>query len=112
MTPFESLLIGHILGDWIFSNGWFATHKHKLNHIASWLHATINGISAAAMGTLTELPFITVFLTISITHLLIDTRKPIRWFMKVTGKDNLPWLVIVIDQMVHILVIATLTYTL
>ncbi len=108
MTPFETLLVGHIIGDWILSNGWFAVNKHRLTHTASWIHAVINGLSAAIMGTVADLPFATVALTIGVTHLLIDTRKPIRWFMRITGKDDLPWLVIVIDQMVHILVIAIL----
>lgn len=97
-------IVAHLIADWIFQNHWMAMNKGKLTHPAAWVHG---GIHFIAMLFVFSFP---IALAIAITHMLIDTRKPVQWWQSVykqttEGAYALPvsiWL----DQVFHITVIA------
>lgn len=106
--PTELLLwgiIAHLIADWPLQTEWMAMHKHSLMHPASWVHSAIH-----LLLLLLVFPWYVAIL-IAVSHLLIDTRVPLRWWMRVVKgmpKTNPQTFVIEIgvDQVFHISVIA------
>ena len=90
----------HLIGDWLLQNEWIAVNKVHWNHPAAWMHGGIHGV-------LLGLVFGWVGgLVLAVLHMFIDTRIPIRWWIKVFKKcdtsPDLPILLIGCDQVLHI----------
>lgn len=82
MTPFEYGLIAHLIADWPLQNDWIAQHKDRITHPAAWLHATIHAVFLTwALGW-------PAGLLLALTHILIDTRLPLRWWQRVFGQTT------------------------
>ena len=112
MTIFESLLLAHIVGDWLLQTEWQANNKiHKwqalLSHVIVY-HLVILAVLIAWFGFRNTTVYITVAV-LAVTHAVLDLRRPVEWIMKmlrhsVTNQSE-RWLVIVIDQSIHIILI-------
>lgn len=94
----------HLVADWLLQNDWMALHKTNLRHPAAWAHS---GIHTAGLCLIFTWP---VALLIGLTHLLIDTRKPLFWWMRVIKQipteSRFPIVEIWLDQVMHITVLA------
>ena len=103
-------IVVHLIADWLFQNDWMALHKVDLRHPAAWVHS---GIHALGLCLVFAWP---VALLIGLTHLLIDTRKPLLWWMRVIKqmpKDaRFPILEIWLDQVMHITALAVVVLAL
>ena len=104
MTPFERAFVAHLVADWILQNDWMARNKISLLHPASWVHSTIQGVCLGwALGWKAGL-------ILGVAHILIDTRVPLAWWIRVFKKSNgAPEAAVVaigLDQTLHILCIA------
>ena len=82
LTTFEQAVVGHLVADWLLQNNWMADNKEQLLHPAAWVHSGIHTIFLSAIlgwqgGIM-----------LGVVHLLIDTRKPLRWWAKLFGKTN------------------------
>jgi Protein of unknown function (DUF3307) len=80
MTLPELILAGwmaHFVADWIFQNEWIALNKPDLTHRASWIHGAIHLFFTAFFFPLPAA------ICIAAVHMLIDTRYPINWWMRV-----------------------------
>lgn len=78
-TASELLLWGiviHLVIDWLGQNEWMAVNKANLRHPAGYVHAGIHGLGMLLIFAWPAALFI------AITHLLIDTRKPVVWWSK------------------------------
>lgn len=104
MTPFEKGIIAHLVADWVLQNDWMARNKTSLLHPSAWAHAAIQGLCLGlALGWQAGL-------VLGLVHMLLDTRVPVAWWIRVFKKsDKAPeassialWL----DQTLHILCIA------
>lgn len=109
MTTIEYAFYGmliHLFVDWFLQNDWQARYKTSLKHPAAYVHS---GLHLAGLLFLFLWP---AALFIAITHLLIDTRKPLIWwrnFIKQTTDPNNPATIHVAfwqDQVAHIVIIA------
>ena len=97
-------IVIHLIADWLLQNDWMAIHKFNLRHPAAWVHS---GIHALGLCLVFVWP---IALLIGVTHLLIDTRKPLLWWMQVVKQMPISsrhmiveiWL----DQVMHITVMA------
>ena len=104
LTIFEQALMVHLIGDWLLQNEWIAINKVRWNHPAAWIHGAIHGVLLGLVfgwvGGLVQ----------PILHMFIDTRIPIRWWIKVFKKcdrsPDLPILLIGCDQVLHVCCIA------
>lgn len=97
-------IVVHLVVDWLLQNNWMALHKSDLRHLASWVHS---GMHALGLCLVFAWP---LALLIGITHLLIDTRRPLLWWMRVIKQippcDRIPTVEIWLDQVMHITVLA------
>jgi hypothetical protein len=98
------LLALHVVADWMLQTDWMALHKRSLRHPAAWVHSSIHLASVALF-----FPW-TIALFVAVTHLLIDTRVPTHWWMRVVkgmppGSPMFMRLEIPMDQVLHIVVL-------
>jgi hypothetical protein len=104
LTPFERGLVAHFVADWLLQNNWMAAHKIDLRHPAGWVHSAIHmALIGLALGWQAGL-------VLGLTHLLIDTRVPLRWWQRVYGQTTEgPYAIHVAiwaDQVLHIAALA------
>lgn len=104
LTPFESALVLHLVADWLLQNEWMAVNKVRLNHPAAWVHSGIHGILLGALlGWKSGL-------LLGVIHLLVDTRVPLLWWVRVYKRcQNSPdysLLLMGCDQVIHVASIA------
>jgi hypothetical protein len=104
-----SLLVSHLVGDFLLQNDWMAMNKKK-RAVPLTIHCLVYTSCIWLIGGLGGLPLLFVFLS----HLLIDGSNVISMWMNLVGqrgfKDNLaPWSVIVVDQVWHLLILFVLT---
>ena len=99
-------LVAHVVADWLFQTDWMAVNKVNLRHPAGYVHAGVY--------TLFMLPLFpwSLALLIGLTHLFIDTRGPVHWWMR-NVKRMLPgtsvataFLESAVDQAFHVVVLA------
>ena len=69
-------IVLHLVADWIFNNDWMSRNKANLRHPAAWVHGLIHFIVMLLVFQWW------VALIIAVTHMLIDTRKPLMWWRK------------------------------
>ena len=104
MTLFEKGLVAHLVADWILQNDWMALNKTSLRHPAAWTHASIH---AVCLGLALGWP---AGLVLGFIHLLIDTRVPVAWWIRVFKKSSQApeagSIAIWLDQTLHIVCIA------
>jgi len=104
MTPFERGLLAHLLADFLLQNEWMAVNKVDLRHPAGWVHAAIHGLLLGwALGWVGGA-------VLGSVHVLVDTGKPVDWWIRVFKKCQRAPQVAVIrlltDQAIHICAIA------
>jgi hypothetical protein len=104
LSPFERAFVAHLVGDFLLQNDWMARHKTKLHHPAAWIHAGIHALLLAwALGWMGGV-------VLGIVHLLVDTGRPLDWwirvFKKCEGSPQLPLIRLWTDQAIHIATIA------
>lgn len=94
----------HLIADWLLQTEWMAIHKTDLRHPAAWVHSAIH---ALGLCLLLAWP---VALVVGFTHLWIDTRKPLLWWMRVVKgmppETRIPLVEIWLDQVMHITILA------
>jgi hypothetical protein len=97
-------LVVHLIADWLLQNEWMAIHKIDWRHPAAWIHS---GIHTAVLLLVFTWP---VALLIGITHLLIDTRQPLVWWLRIVKQmpsaPNQQVVEIWVDQVMHLTVLA------
>lgn len=74
-------LVLHLIVDWPLQNDWMAANKTNLRHPAGYVHAGIHGCFLAVIFGWVAIP-------IAISHLLIDTRKPVVWWSRLVGQSQ------------------------
>lgn len=113
MTVFESLIVAHILGDWIFQTEWMAVNKIKkalplivhvfIYHIFIW-------IALGYQYGYANIKVYAVLLILMIIHALLDVKWTVDGFMRfmrinVNREPNIV-LQLSIDQSLHIILLA------
>lgn len=119
MTPFEWLLVGHLVGDMVIGQ----TEAEALNKSTNWRRCITHalkwtatlGVAAALAGWRGEPTFGLLLLVMGALHAVIDRRWPVVWVLRrvkgVTG-DPPGWLVMWVDQVLHVVQVAVLALAL
>jgi hypothetical protein len=100
LTPFEAGFMLHLVADWLLQNEWMAVNKLRITHPAAWIHSGIHGILLGLLfGWMGGL-------VLALLHMIVDTRVPINWWIKVFKKcersPDMPILLIGCDQVLHV----------
>jgi len=115
MTPFEWLLVGHLIGDWVFQNDWMARHKQNgLLNRAILVHCAIYTavlllvyfLPTASSRTLSVSLRFAFFVYLS--HWLIDANGLAGRWIHFFHQTDAPFMRIAVDQIFHIVVLALL----
>lgn len=115
MTLFEWLLVGHLIGDWVFQNDWMARHKQNgfLNR-AILVHCAVYTAvlwlvyflpTASPRPSPTSLLFAAL---VYLSHWLIDAAGLASRWIRFFRQTDAPFMRIVVDQILHVLVLALL----
>lgn len=100
-------IYAHLIGDYLLQNDWMAKNKKTssfvcLAHIVTYiLPFTFCGFS-----------WLQLFV-IALQHFVQDRTSLVKWFLENTGKSEFasppmaPWSIIIVDNIFHILTIAT-----
>jgi hypothetical protein len=109
MNLFDALLVGHLVGDFLFQTAWMARYKHSqwaplLAHVAAYtLIVTVAGLWCGGLS-------LWAVALIFVTHLLIDRGRIVKWWARTiqgVARREDAWILIVTDQVFHIVVLAT-----
>jgi hypothetical protein len=71
----------HLVADWPLQNDWMANNKASLLHPAAYVHAGIHGLFLSLIFGWVAAP-------IAVTHILIDTRWPIRLWSRIVQQTQ------------------------
>ena len=117
MSLFDKLFVAHLIGDWLLQTEWQAINKTK-NYRALFAHI---GIYTVIMLGVLVVDFgfqnINIYLVVAmlaLSHALLDLGWPVTRFIKafhlIVEREPERWLMMVVDQILHIsfLAIATL----
>ncbi len=115
MTLFNWLLLGHLLGDWLFQNDWMAKGKRQsffnapiLIHCTLYTLLTLLTLLLATRHAPTLPPLLPFIVTIFVSHWLVDASDLVDGWMRLLRQSNLPAVRLMVDQTLHILVLAVL----
>lgn len=109
MSPFDFLLLAHLLGDFPLQTSWLAINK--MNKwlpliVHSALYTTVIGIiSLVGFGGLVPCQLLIIMLT----HVILDRRTLVAWWIHHIMRTNLSenrWLGIMVDQIFHVTILA------
>ncbi len=119
MTLFEGLLAAHLLGDWLLQTEWQAqnkTHNWRalLTHIVIY-HAVILAVIVFGYGFRNITAYVVV-IVLAVTHAILDRRSFELWLMRTfrltVERPPERWLVLAVDQSIHLLLLAGATLAL
>jgi len=109
MTLFAWLLVGHLVGDFLLQNRRMAEGK-TTRWAPLLVHATAYTLSVTLLALLAGGLSWRGILLVFLAHLLLDRRGFVLfWATRVTDSASVPWLVIMLDQVWHIVVLALAT---
>jgi hypothetical protein len=116
-TSFIFLFLSHMIGDWLIQTEHQAMNKAKGRFFNGALFShclcyTLCFVPAFWLAHINMVWLLLVFWS----HMFLDRRWPVIWWiktMKRTSEEtikNLFWLVIAVDQVMHILIVALIAY--
>jgi len=115
MTLFEWLLVGHLIGDWVFQNDWMARHKQNgFFNRAIFIHCAVYTAVLCLvyfLPTASPRPFSTFLFfaaSVYLSHWLIDAAGLAGRWMHFFRQTDVPFMRIAVDQIMHIVVLALL----
>jgi len=104
------LLVGHLVGDFLLQTRWMALEKNK-NHLPLFIHSLVYSFSIGMFGYLGGGIKPETLLIIFLSHAFLDQRSFVRWWAeKITKSADIPWLVLMIDQTWHIVILALVSF--
>ncbi|MHB1125624.1 MAG: DUF3307 domain-containing protein [Bacillota bacterium] len=100
------LIVGHMAGDYLFQTRWMANNKTR-----DWSPLLVHSTVYTGLVWLFSLPPGGIgpggVLLVLISHLVLDRRRAVAWWTRtICQADDLPWMLMVVDQSWHLLVLA------
>ncbi|MFD2445148.1 DUF3307 domain-containing protein [Bacillus sp. CGMCC 1.16607] len=109
MSPFDVLILGHFIGDYLFQTSWMAMNKAK-KWDALLVHSFVYTLCVSIVawigfGGLSIWAILLIFLS----HIFLDRRTFVSWWLKTvmkTDEKSAAWLGIMVDQIFHLIILA------
>lgn len=115
MSPFDCLLIGHLVADWMFQNDWMARNKQRhwlapaiLVHCTIYALILLISLWLVRPQTPTPPPYPLIATVLFLSHWFIDAGNLAAGWMRLLGQTRLHFVQVMVDQTLHVLVIALL----
>ncbi|MGE5613926.1 MAG: DUF3307 domain-containing protein [Bacillota bacterium] len=100
------LLVGHIAGDFLLQNRWMAGNK-STKLLPLLVHTSVYTAAVALFAFLGGGINVLGYPVLFVAHLVLDRRGFVLWWSKmITKSDDTPWLLMMIDQSWHAVVLA------
>lgn len=117
MSLFDSLLVAHLVGDWLLQTEWQALNKTR-NWRAMWSHVTVyHLLILIALWSHFGFQDVRVYFTtaaLALSHAFLDRRWPevavMRALRIIVDRDPERWLLIAVDQVLHIILLAAAAF--
>jgi hypothetical protein len=112
MSLFDSLLVAHLVGDWLLQTEWQALNKTK-NWRAMWSHVAVYHLLILVVlwihfGFQDTRVYPTIA-ALALSHAYLDRRWPeiaiMRGLRVIVDRDPERWLLIAVDQCLHIVLL-------
>lgn len=117
MSLFDWLLVGHLVGDWLFQNHWMAAQKRKswlnaaiISHCCVYTVAVMVALWLGAPEPLEWQAFAIAASIVFVSHWLIDVSQLVDQWSHVLLQSELPFVRIMADQTFHVLVLVAVVY--
>lgn len=107
MNQFDWLLIGHLVGDYLFQTGWMATNKMK-RWSALLVHSAVYTIVIYGFGLLSGGLSPAAIALVFVSHVFIDKGFfVVTWtkYIQTPPPSEFKWLTIVADQTFHLIIL-------
>ena len=113
MTVFIWLVLGHLVGDWVLQNDWMAKGKTTglvnragLTHFAIYAASVLAALWLSGWHNRLGINFLPIGLGVFATHWLIDAGRLAERWMQLYRQSNLEVVRLMVDQTLHLLVLA------
>ena len=113
MSLFDTLLIAHLVGDWLLQSEWMALEKQRnwgamIAHVAVYHALVLVVLLVGVHGRGVEV--VAAVLLLALSHAWLDRGWPVVGLMRamriVRVREPERWLVMVIDQVLHVSLLA------
>ncbi len=116
MNAFSWLLVGHMVGDWLLQSDWMAREKKQnffskagISHFILYTAVVMMMIWLFCGSGKSLVFYLGVGSVIFVSHWLIDATTIVERWMQFYGQDsNRDFMRIIVDQTMHLLVLAFL----
>ena len=112
MSLFDWLLVGHLVGDFLLQTDGMARYKAQswtwmLRHVGLYLAVMVTVLGVYSLSNPVPLWVLGLsLLFIGATHIVLDRRGfTLAWMRLIGITSDLDWLIIVADQVFHLLVL-------
>ncbi|CAN5755678.1 hypothetical protein BH10CHL1_BH10CHL1_15420 [soil metagenome] len=116
MTTFTWLLVAHLVGDWMLQNDWMARHKQSglfnpaiAVHCITYTLTALGSLWLTTTQNATHPPYLIFSLFILLSHWIIDATGLAKWWVQFFRQSELNFVQLMVDQTMHIVVLACLT---
>jgi hypothetical protein len=100
------LFAGHLAGDYLLQNSWMAMNKNK-ELLPLLIHSFIYTLAIALFSLMGGGMKIPGLIIIFLSHVVLDQRGFVKWWArKITQSNDVPWLITMLDQSWHIVILA------
>lgn len=113
MNLFTWLLLGHLIGDWMFQNDWMARGKQRrlftkeiLVHCLVYTAVLGFTLWLATRADTNQPPYLTMLAIIFFSHWLIDANNLAGYWVRWWRQSRLLFVRIMVDQTMHLIVLA------
>jgi hypothetical protein len=115
MSPFDCLLIGHLVADWMLQNDWMARNKQShwlapaiLVHCTIYTMILLVSLWLVDPPVAAAQPYPLIGAVLFLSHWFIDAGNLAAGWMRLLGQTRLHFVQVMVDQTMHVVVIALL----
>jgi hypothetical protein len=113
MNTFVWLLIAHLLGDWLLQNDWMARGKKQgfftragILHCCIYTGAALGGLWLSGVRDRSAAYYLLAGAGVFVSHWLVDAGDVAARWMRWYRQSNLEMVRVMVDQTLHVLVLA------
>jgi hypothetical protein len=115
MDTFDWLFVGHLIADWMLQSDWIARNKQRswfnyavLIHCIVYTVVLVGALWLSRRNNTQITPYAAFTIIVFFSHWLIDAGNLPRAWMRVMRQSPLPFVRLMVDQTMHVMILAVL----